>query len=124
MAKKPESGRKACASELAGIGREYHSRGWALGTSGNYSAVLRRDPLRLLITSSGLDKARLRATSFLEIDHQGRVVSGRGKPSAEALLHLAVARAAGAGAVLHTHSVWNTLVSERHQQEGGVAISG
>jgi len=40
------------------------------------------------------------------------------------MLHLAVARACNAGAVLHTHSVWNTLVSERHEAEGGVAISG
>lgn len=116
--------RKASAALLAGLGREYHARGWALGTSGNYSAVVRKEPLRLLITSSGLDKSRLTAASFLEIDGEGRVVAGKGRPSAETMLHLAVARACGAGAVLHTHSVWNTLVSERHQQEGGVAISG
>jgi methylthioribulose-1-phosphate dehydratase len=124
MANHTRSGRKASAALLAGLGREYHARGWALGTSGNYSAVVRKDPLRLLITSSGLDKSRLTAGSFLEIDGEGRVVAGRGRPSAETMLHLAVARACGAGAVLHTHSVWNTLVSERHQQEGGVAISG
>jgi methylthioribulose-1-phosphate dehydratase len=134
MAEKPESrrrgqakapaNRKACAAHLVRLGREFHSRGWALGTSGNYSAVLRRNPLRLLITSSGLDKSRLTGSSFLEIGDQGQVVSGPGKPSAEALLHLAVARGAEAGAILHTHSVWNTLVSEGHEREGGVAISG
>ena len=124
MARKLQSGRKASAALLAALGREYHARGWALGTSGNYSTVLTRNPLRLLLTSSGLDKSRLDERSFLEVDDQGRVVAGRGKPSAETLLHLAVARVAGAGAVLHTHSVWNTLVSERRQREGGVALSG
>lgn len=42
------------AAELASIGRGFYSRGWVLGTSGNFSAVVRRDPLRLAITSSGV----------------------------------------------------------------------
>jgi methylthioribulose-1-phosphate dehydratase len=86
--------------------------------------VLRRQPVRLLITSSGLDKSALRATDFLEIDQDARVLRGRGKPSAETFLHLAVVRARNAGCVLHTHSVWSTLLSERHGGEGGLAISG
>src|SRR4029453_6540832 len=32
--------------------------------------------------------------------------------------------ARGAGAVLHTHSVWNTLLSEAAGDAGGLAISG
>jgi methylthioribulose-1-phosphate dehydratase len=109
---------------LARIGREFHGRGWALGTSGNYSAVLRRDPLRLLITSSGSDKSELTGSDFLQIDGQGRVLAGSGKPSAETFLHLAAARAKNAGCVLHTHSVWSTLLSQRYASKGGLAISG
>lgn len=112
------------AAELAGIGREFHSRGWAFGTSGNYSAVLRRDPLRLIITSSGLDKSALRAGDFLQIDEKANVLAGSGQPSAETLLHIGVARARNAGCILHTHSVWSTILSERHAAKKNLEIWG
>lgn len=112
------------STALAEAGRAFYSRGWVLGTSGNFSAVLQRDPLRLLITASGLDKGALTAEQFLEIDQSCKVLSGEGKPSAEALLHTVVVRLRGAGAVLHTHSVWSTLLSEVHGARGGLAISG
>lgn len=117
-------GRAALAAQLAAIGREFHLRRWALGTSGNYSAVLRHAPLRLLITSSGLDKSMLSAKDFLEIDQHAAVLKGKGKPSAETFLHLAVVASRNAGCILHTHSVWSTLLSERYQPQGGLAISG
>jgi len=117
--------RRAAASHLAAFGREFHRRGWALGTSGNYSAVLSRSPLHLLISSSGLDKSALTERGFLEIDAQGNVLAGKGKPSAETALHLTVARMREtAGCILHTHSVWSTLLSERYASQGGFAVSG
>src|SRR5262245_39904676 len=112
------------ATRLAAFGREFHALGWAFGTSGNYSAVLQRKPLRLLITSSGLDKSALAAKDFLEIDQRATVLKGKGKPSAETFLHLAVVGARNAGCVLHTHSAWSTLLSERYVAKGGLAISG
>jgi methylthioribulose-1-phosphate dehydratase len=117
-------GGPAVAAQLANIGREFHMRGWALGTSGNYSAVIKRNPQRLLITSSGLDKSQLSARNFLELDERGQVIAGHGRPSAETFLHLAVVAAREAGCVLHTHSVWSTLLSERYEPQGGLAISG
>ena len=114
----------ALATNLAKIGREFHGRGWALGTSGNYSAVLQHEPLRLLITSSGLDKSALTERDFLEIDGNGKVLAGNGKPSAETFLHLTVAGLKHAGCVLHTHSVWSTLLSERYAEKDGLAIGG
>src|SRR5262245_45867824 len=92
---------KECAKRLAAIGREFHTRGWALGTSGNYSAVLDRAPLKLLITSSGLDKSALSAGDFLEIDGNAQLLAGTGKPSAETFLHLAIARNRNVGCILH-----------------------
>jgi len=105
------------------IARQCYSRGWALGTSGNFSAVLTRDPLRLAITASGVDKGLMTVTEIVEIDERGVVVSGSGKPSAEASLHLAVVRARGAGAVLHTHSIWSTILSDT-ATAGGLEIEG
>ena len=111
------------AVQIAEIGRQCHARGWALGTSGNFSAVVGRDPLRLAITASGIDKGALTAGGIVEIDSNGRVLSGSGRPSAEASLHLAIARARGAGAVLHTHSIWSTILSDAVAGDG-VAIEG
>ena len=112
------------AARLAGVGRHAHTRGWALGTSGNFSAVVGTDPLRLAITASGLDKGRLLPEQILEVDGNGELVRGSGQPSAETLLHLAVVRARDAGAVLHTHSLWGTLLSEAHAAAGGLALEG
>jgi methylthioribulose-1-phosphate dehydratase len=111
------------AGQLAEIGRQCHARGWALGTSGNFSAVVSRDPLRLAITTSGVDKGTLSPGEIVEIDERGKVVAGSGRPSAEASLHLAIAGARGAGAVLHTHSIWSTILSDA-ATEDGLAIQG
>jgi methylthioribulose-1-phosphate dehydratase len=112
------------AASLAEIGRSFYHRGWLLGTSGNLSAVVSESPLRLVITSTGLDKGELTSGHFLEIDETARVVRGSGQPSAETALHLAVARTRGAGAVLHTHSLWSTLLSDAFASDGAVAIEG
>ena len=114
------------ASEhLAELGRDFHRRGWALGTSGNFSAVIQREPLRVAITASSLDKSRLSSENILEVDADGKLLgAASGKPSAETLLHLAIVRVAGAGAVLHTHSVWSTILSDYHMGHGGFFIEG
>lgn len=106
------------------IGREFYSRGWVYGTSGNFSARISVDPLRLAITSSGLDKGALSPGHILEIDSAARVLRGSGRPSAETNLHLVLVQQAGAGAVLHTHSIWSTLLSDRWAANGGLALEG
>ena len=111
-------------AELAQIGKDFYARGWVLGTSGNFSAVISREPLRLAMTSTGLDKGALTPAQFLEIDSAASVVRGGGGPSAEALLHLAIVNGVGAGAVLHTHSVWSTVLSGSHALHGGIALEG
>jgi methylthioribulose-1-phosphate dehydratase len=112
------------ASTLCELGKNFYRRGWALGTSGNYSAVISHDPLRLAITSSGLDKAALISSDIIEIDENGNTKSSKQRPSYEYLLHLAIVRARGAGAVLHTHSLWATILSERFADDGFLAIEG
>jgi methylthioribulose-1-phosphate dehydratase len=115
---------ESVAEELVAIGRRFYARGWVLGTSGNFSAVLGSDPLRLAITASTLHKGQLTADGILEIDGAGSVIAGKGRPSAETRLHLEVIKRHGAGAVLHTHSVWSTILSDLHANDGGLAISG
>jgi methylthioribulose-1-phosphate dehydratase len=98
-----------------------------LGTSGNFSAVLSRTPLRLAMTASSLPKGTLRASDILECDEHGNVVgTSKAKPSAETLLHVEIARRRGAGAVLHTHSVWSTMLSDAWPSgtDASLAIEG
>src|SRR5690349_14903323 len=98
---------------LAAIAKIFHSRGWLLGTSGNLSAVVSHDPLLIAMSPSGVDKGELTPAHILLIDEHGQVLSeGSGKPSDETLLHLRVIKDRQAGAVVHTHSVWNTILSD------------
>lgn len=112
------------ATELAETGKTFYSRGWVLGTSGNFSAVTSWQPLRLVISPTGLDKSTLTAAHFLEIDDASNVIRGDGRPSTETMLHLAIVGCMNAGAVLHTHSVWSTVLSNMYAPRGGVAIEG
>lgn len=119
-----EVARSEISQRLVDIGRRFERRGWMLGTSGNLSGVLEREPLRLAITPSGMPKGDLVAEQILDIDGSCAVTHGTGKPSAEARLHVEIIRARAASAVLHTHSMWSTLLSDRHAAMGGLAIEG
>ena len=112
------------AANLAATAKALHARGWLLGTSGNLSAIVQREPLLLAMSPSGVDKGELFAEQILLVDEQARIVNGNGKPSDETLLHLEIVKQRQAGAVLHTHSVWNTIISDLFADERGVAIEG
>jgi methylthioribulose-1-phosphate dehydratase len=124
MSPEAEPAVQETAERLAGLVRGAARRGWAVGTSGNFSAVVTADPLRLVITPSGADKADVRAEDLVIIDASGAVASGPGRPSAETALHLAIVRVRRARAVSHTHSVWSTLLSDAAFPAGGLAIEG
>ncbi|PPK66338.1 methylthioribulose 1-phosphate dehydratase [Actinokineospora auranticolor] len=101
---------RALAAEAA----RYTDLGWMRGTSGNLSVTLGRDPLRLAVTASGLDKGELTAHDVVEVDEAGEALPGqRLRPSAEAGLHARIARVAGAGAVVHLHVLAPVVAAER-----------
>jgi methylthioribulose-1-phosphate dehydratase len=112
------------AESLCATARWCYTRGWVPATSGNFS-VRDRAPGRVLVTASGLDKGVLTPDGLLEIDTEGRVLSGNGRPSAETGLHLVLYKARPeAGCILHVHTVWNTLLSGAHESAGNVTMSG
>jgi methylthioribulose-1-phosphate dehydratase len=113
------------AAALVSTATSFHARGWLLGTSGNLSAVVNREPLQLAISPSGVDKGELRTEQILLVDRQARVISDHNaKASDESPLHIRLALERGAGAVLHTHSIWSTIVSDVHGAADGVSIVG
>lgn len=110
---------------LRETGACFWQKGWSLGTSSNYSVVLSQAPLELLITASGKDKGKLTRADFVRVDRAGKpTTSAQPKSSAETLLHVVAAEQPGVGAVLHTHSIWGTLLSDHYFAQGGFEISG
>src|SRR5947207_365836 len=110
---------------LRDVGATFWQRGWSVGTSSNYSVVFNREPLELLVTASGKDKGRLTCNDFVRVNEAGRpTCEGQPKSSAETLLHVVAAQQPGVGAVLHTHSVWSTVLSDFFYPDGGFELSG
>jgi methylthioribulose-1-phosphate dehydratase len=109
--------------ELCATARACYARGWVPATSGNFSV---RSGSRIFITPSGLDKGNLTPAEFLEIDLDGMAISGQGRPSAETGLHTVIYSIEGfrARAILHVHTVWNTLLSGRFLSNGHVPLRG
>jgi methylthioribulose-1-phosphate dehydratase len=112
----------AIAESLCDTARWCYARGWAPATSGNFSVCVGS---RILITPTGLDKGTVVPTDLLEVDPEGRIVSGAGRPSAETNLHLVLYRERPqAGCVLHVHTVTNTLLSGHYAPQGFIGIEG
>ena len=96
--------------ELVAFARLAWERGLCPASDGNLS--LRLGEGRVLITPSGSVKGLLRPEDLIEVDDDGRVLAGAGRPSAELGLHLAVYRAhPEAHAVLHAHPPLATAVT-------------
>ncbi|MES1924114.1 methylthioribulose 1-phosphate dehydratase [Salinisphaera sp. T31B1] len=98
------------AEALCACARWFAERGLCPATGGNFS-VRRDDSDSVLVTASGVDKGTLTPAQLLPVALDGTVL-GQGRASAETGLHLALYRRdAAIGAVLHVHSIANTLLS-------------
>lgn len=98
------------AEQLVAAGRNLYARGWVPATSGNFSARL--DDGRIAITVSGRHKGELDDDDIMLVDADGDALDTSKRPSAETLLHVRLYRRfPDVAAVLHTHSVNDTLIS-------------
>ncbi|EXG79779.1 methylthioribulose 1-phosphate dehydratase [Cryptosporangium arvum] len=115
---------EGAGTALAAESARFAGIGWMRGTSGNLSIVLNRDPLRLAVTVSGLDKGELTSADVVVVDELGRAVAEQPRPdlipSAEAELHARVAQLSGAGAVVHVHALQAVLAG--HWWPGGIEL--
>ncbi|MFM7598408.1 MAG: methylthioribulose 1-phosphate dehydratase [Actinomycetota bacterium] len=97
--------------QLALTSRRLYDLGWMRGTSGNVS--LRADS-RVLVTSSGVDKATLGEDHVVEVDAFGEAIPGQAlSPSAEARVHAAILEAACADAAVHVHAMSGVVAAAR-----------
>ena len=121
----PLAGHEELIDQLRECGRLFHSRGWSVGTSSNYSIVLGNDPVELIVTASGKDKGRLERSDFVHVGADGLPIEAdQPKSSAETMLHVVLAEQPEVGCILHTHSVWATLLSDHFNNDGGIEIQG
>lgn len=110
---------------LAEITAEFARRGWFPGTSGNLSARVSApgEPLLLIVSASGRDKASMTAPDFPVVDDLLHSVEpGSVRPSAETAVHARIYEATGCGCVLHVHTVWNNLIAELFASQGEVIL--
>ncbi len=121
----PLASHESLIDQLRECGQFFHQRGWSVGTSSNYSVVLGTAPVELIVTASGKDKGRLQRDDFVHVGADGKPIeTDQPKSSAETMLHVVLAEQEGIGCILHTHSVWGTLLSDHFFADAGFEISG
>jgi methylthioribulose-1-phosphate dehydratase len=117
----------AGAAEIVRVSRDFHARGWALATSGNFSSRLRLPSGdAVAITTSGRDKGALTIADVMIVDLSGNPIEpAEARPSAETPLHCQLyRRSAAIGAVLHVHSPAATVLSRLHAGGGTIRLQG
>ncbi|OUC94358.1 class II aldolase/adducin family protein [Streptosporangium minutum] len=93
---------------LCEYGRRAAETGLVVGTAGNLSA---RAGDLVAVTPSGVSLDRLEPEACPVIDVEGHLVDGELQPSSETPMHLAVYTTTDARAVVHTHSIFGTVVA-------------
>lgn len=89
-------------SEIVRIGRLLAAKDFAPATSGNVSARL--DATTFLITPTGVGKGEMKPEEILVVSADGKRRRGRGKPTSEIDMHLAIYEIRPeAEAVVHAH---------------------
>jgi methylthioribulose-1-phosphate dehydratase len=109
------------AEAILAAGRRMDAMGWVPATAGNLS--IRQPSGHIAITRSGCHKGFLATEDVIRVDAAGAPVDPGARPSYETLLHCGIYRRfADAGAVLHGHSLANTVLSRR--AAGAIRLAG
>ena len=100
----------AAAQAIIAAGRRLDQLGWVPATAGNLSIRIAEE--RIAITRSGRHKSALGPDDVMLVDAAGLALDTGARPSYETGLHCGIYRRfPTAGAVLHGHSIANTLLS-------------
>jgi L-fuculose-phosphate aldolase len=95
--------------QIAEVARAAYAKDLTAGWGGNISVRCGEDAF--LITPHKKSLAFVRPDDVLTIDRDGEVIEGKGRPSVESKMHLALYRAQAVGAVVHLHPpCLNTLI--------------
>lgn len=101
-----------------------HEKGWAPATSSNYS-LREAQADHFWVSQSGVDKGDFAKAHFMKVDLLGNPIEDARKPSAETLLHVLIyERYPETGCILHTHTVYNTVLSIAKGKKGRLKLAG
>lgn len=112
-------GQGSLAELICELCRGFYQLGWVSGTGGGISI---RGPEGIYMAPSGVQKERIRPEDVFVLDEDGEVVGGstRGLRVSECRpLFMNAYRLRGAGAVMHSHSVWAVLAGRLFAPKGG-----
>ena len=115
---------QALREQLTKTISDLHGRRWCEGTGGNFSVVVQRDPIHLLMAPSGINKGRVESGHLVVVDEHQQVMEGEGRASAETTLHIEIIRTLECRAVLHTHSIEATVLSDHYARIGKIQLEG
>ena len=108
--------------EIIDAARYMQQSGMIQGTSGNISV---RVPEGVLVTPSSMAYDSLRPEDICLVSLEGAPIEGMRRPSSEMPLHLAVYAARGdAGAVVHAHSEFSTVMASLCEVLPAVTVPG
>jgi len=102
-----------------------NSRGWSPATSTNYSFKNSESPLTITISQSGIDKSKFDTANLMLIDSDGKPLHDFShlKSSAETYLHTVLYQEnPEVQVILHTHSVYATILSQKYLSEGQLLL--
>jgi methylthioribulose-1-phosphate dehydratase len=112
------------ATQLVQCVHFLHQKGFAPATSSNYSFRLPGEP-NIHISSSGIDKGSFAEEHLMQVDLSGQPINDSRKPSAETLLHTMIYnRLPEVGCVLHTHTIYNTVLSALFEEKRNLRLEG
>lgn len=115
------------AIELTEVILWINSRGWSPATSTNYSFKNSDNPLKIAISQSGIDKSKFTCNHLMLVDEHGMPTQEfeHLKSSAETLLHTVLYQENNSiEFILHTHSVYGTILSEHFLNDKQIILSG
>ena len=115
---------KETAEQLAQLIRAWNAKGFSPATSTNYSFRVGAD--RLAISKSGRDKSQFSAQDFMLVDLKGRALppfEGERSSAETLLLTVLYEENEAINVVVHTHSIYGTLLSDYYLKQGDLRLS-
>lgn len=113
MKSKARPEEKGIRGQIVAIARRMAARGLVSSTDGNISCKFGDD--KIIITPSGINKARLKNGDLLIVDSKGRPIQGKkARPTSEIYMHLAAHNLRpDIKAVIHAHPPFATALTVR-----------
>jgi L-fuculose-phosphate aldolase len=93
--------------EIIEIGKRVYARGYVASNDGNISARINKK--HILITPTGISKGFMKMSDLIVVDMNGKVISGKKKPSSEIQMHLHIYKErTDVNSVCHLHPPYAT----------------